>query len=357
MTAGSNALSYEKFSVFMEDVDKYCASSKGSVMDTPLLHLVKNAFGYRTVTLSNYYGGQFRDVQVIGNLATERAKEIYLNGFQKRDPFAAHINRTCEVNPQTSTLQSSAVFSQDYFTNEYHRFLRGFGVWWALALPVGHYRLTLYKHEDESDFSTQEREALKLLNTLLRGRYQAKQELDLQKASEAAHSRLLDSAGIGLVVADHRMKLVDGNQTAADFLCKTYNSSCLQFCLDRLFETLRDSGARKAGINPLVTMDFTGHAVAMEMVEGNTEADRLYSITVMPHAQPAGAALPGVPAADAFGLTEREVEIGRMLVGGKSYQETADALFVSINTVRTHVRNIYKKTGINNQRMLGQLLR
>ena len=44
-------------------------------------------------------------------------------------------------------------------------------------------------------------------------------------------------------------------------------------------------------------------------------------------------------------LSERELEVLALLYGGFSNQEIADRLFVSRNTVKTHVRNIYGKIG------------
>ena len=49
------------------------------------------------------------------------------------------------------------------------------------------------------------------------------------------------------------------------------------------------------------------------------------------------------------GLTEREVELLRLLAGGKTDKQIADQLFISIKTVQTHVRNILAKIGANNR--------
>jgi DNA-binding NarL/FixJ family response regulator len=48
-------------------------------------------------------------------------------------------------------------------------------------------------------------------------------------------------------------------------------------------------------------------------------------------------------------LTRREVEIVTLVAQGKSNREIADALFISRNTVPTHVRNILTKTGCTNR--------
>lgn len=48
-------------------------------------------------------------------------------------------------------------------------------------------------------------------------------------------------------------------------------------------------------------------------------------------------------------LSPRENEVVKEIVAGKSYQMIADNLFVSINTVRTHIKNIYKTLNINSK--------
>ena len=49
-------------------------------------------------------------------------------------------------------------------------------------------------------------------------------------------------------------------------------------------------------------------------------------------------------------LSTREQEVLHWLSQGFRYQEIADRLFISIETVRTHVRNIYEKLHANNRK-------
>lgn len=48
-------------------------------------------------------------------------------------------------------------------------------------------------------------------------------------------------------------------------------------------------------------------------------------------------------------LTGRELEVLRLMTGGRAYKEIAEELVVSINTVRTHIKAIYGKLGVNNR--------
>lgn len=48
-------------------------------------------------------------------------------------------------------------------------------------------------------------------------------------------------------------------------------------------------------------------------------------------------------------LSEREVDILRHLINGLDYRQISERLFISPNTVRTHISNIYKKLHVNNK--------
>ncbi|HCW06587.1 MAG TPA: DNA-binding response regulator, partial [Cytophagales bacterium] len=48
-------------------------------------------------------------------------------------------------------------------------------------------------------------------------------------------------------------------------------------------------------------------------------------------------------------LSRREQEILDLLSKGFRYKEIADKLFLSIDTVRTHARNIYEKLHVNSR--------
>jgi LuxR family transcriptional regulator, maltose regulon positive regulatory protein len=48
-------------------------------------------------------------------------------------------------------------------------------------------------------------------------------------------------------------------------------------------------------------------------------------------------------------LSQRELEVTRLIVGGLSNTEIADRLCISINTLKTHIRNVYGKLSVRNR--------
>ena len=50
-----------------------------------------------------------------------------------------------------------------------------------------------------------------------------------------------------------------------------------------------------------------------------------------------------------YDISIREKEVVSLVIQGKSNKDIADNLFISVNTVKTHIRNIYEKIGIKSR--------
>lgn len=61
--------------------------------------------------------------------------------------------------------------------------------------------------------------------------------------------------------------------------------------------------------------------------------------------------------AASFRISEREWQVVNLLLEGKTNQEIADLLFISLSTVKTHLKNIFEKTGTRNRMEVARALR
>jgi DNA-binding NarL/FixJ family response regulator len=85
---------------------------------------------------------------------------------------------------------------------------------------------------------------------------------------------------------------------------------------------------------------------AIQDAVGGAELDaEIAAALVLTRREPAAS----LPDDSGTGLTQREREVLRMVAAGKSNQEIADALFVSVGTVKVHVTRILGKLGVRSR--------
>jgi DNA-binding NarL/FixJ family response regulator len=58
---------------------------------------------------------------------------------------------------------------------------------------------------------------------------------------------------------------------------------------------------------------------------------------------------PEADSPDTFGLSPRELEVLRLLATGRSNRDIAETLFISVPTVKVHVRSILTKLGLESR--------
>ena len=101
------------------------------------------------------------------------------------------------------------------------------------------------------------------------------------------------------------------------------------------FTELLDAEVARAG----------GHPFAAEALEALRRHPRPY-----PDQTPHEAGGHGTGGPDRHGLTDRELEVLRALADGGSNAAIARGLFVSENTVKTHLAAVYRKLGATSRR-------
>jgi DNA-binding CsgD family transcriptional regulator len=62
-----------------------------------------------------------------------------------------------------------------------------------------------------------------------------------------------------------------------------------------------------------------------------------------------------IDALKTYGLSPRELEVASLITEGRSYKEAADKLCVSLATVQSHIKSIYRKTGVSSKIELANL--
>jgi len=134
----------------------------------------------------------------------------------------------------------------------------------------------------------------------------------------------------------------------------------------REFECALELRRRQPGISPWATLEILLRLAPVMLDTGDRPgaADLLAEARQLLDSHPDGADAqlarlaraeqrlagqpPDVPAAGP--LTEREIAVLRLLGGSLSLREIGQELYVSQNTIKTHIRAIYRKLGVSTRR-------
>jgi ATP/maltotriose-dependent transcriptional regulator MalT len=99
-------------------------------------------------------------------------------------------------------------------------------------------------------------------------------------------------------------------------------------------QTLVGEALRRSGDEAAATESFSAAAQLFEQIGARLEARR--ALASHRNIHPAG-------------LTDREVEVLRLIASGRSNPEIADELYLSVKTVSRHVSNIFNKIGVTSR--------
>ena len=155
------------------------------------------------------------------------------------------------------------------------------------------------------------------------------------------------------------LRIVDA--VLADAVTATREGSVIEARIVRALahHALGDSGSARSDLSAALTSGVPAGFARLFLDEGDPMAELLAAAAAAGPAEVrnlaerllAGARETQLPRAEGHrapeGLSEREAEVLRLLATDLSGPEIAGALYISVNTLRTHTKRIYTKLGVN----------
>ncbi|WP_412070600.1 response regulator [Rubrivirga sp. IMCC43871] len=174
----------------------------------------------------------------------------------------------------------------------------------------------------------------------VRGLLDAEPDLDVvaEAADGEAALAVLRAGGIDVVVLDMEMPRVTGVDVARAVRAEGLPVAVL--ALSSYDEPTYVAGLLAEGAAGYLTKDQPPELI-VEAVRAVARGEGRWFVS------PTGGGAGDVPGA---GLTDREHDVLRLLARGRSNAEIAGALFVSENTVRSHLTAVYAKVGVASAR-------
>lgn len=231
-------------------------------------------------------------------------------------------------------------------------------------------KLRIARKQTKNDF---DQEDMKLLNSLTLHLQQALLFLDqlaIQQIERNAFADAINQFMLGTLILDRAGKIVASNRVARDTIEQHQALSIIDGALkiadkpgnDLLYQAL--DAIEQGQDSPLpATINVSADSPQpLGLMIRPTRTEDLLSHPVHAHAvlfisDPRGT--PEISATtlkELFGFTGSESRVAAYLANGHTLQETSEALSISVNTAKSHARNIYEKTGVNKQTKFIQLI-
>ncbi|HEX4111110.1 MAG TPA: helix-turn-helix transcriptional regulator [Stellaceae bacterium] len=299
----------------------------------------------------------------------------YESYYAQRDVW---VDRAVDVGLSTVVASKDLIEDREFERTEiYNDWCRHLDVFYLVGavLPVTPDEIGIigiHRPHDAATFDESDKALVAQLLPHLQRALQIRRRLSIAGVErEAAHETLDRTATATLVVArDGRILLANRK---ADGLFR--EGDAIRSLGNRLAVVGRRAGERLSDLIRGAADTASGQAGSPGGSMAIERSDRL-PLTVLvapfrPARKAAGAALPAAilfvrdpealsPASLAlqglFGLTPAEATVAAALADGKSANEIAASLNVTLNTARTHVKNILAKTGASRQAQLVALL-
>lgn len=179
---------------------------------------------------------------------------------------------------------------------------------------------------------------------------------------------ILDHFAIGILLVDERGKVLHANSAARALLDDgsrlDINGASDTFPFGRVKGCIRSVIARAtcrilalrsdATDRPLFVMVTPIQPRASDALAGETWPSRAALVILCDLDRPASLSVGSM--VEAYGLTEAEARVAEAASGGAAIGEIARQLGLSPNTIKTHLRRIYEKTGTKRQAELARAM-
>lgn len=186
-------------------------------------------------------------------------------------------------------------------------------------------------------------------------------------ASPAQIQGALDQFPFGVAIVDQDRQIILCNNAARRFLenarlLRSINGKLATAVRNESLEDLLDRCLGTSGIRPKPAAysvrkpecEDTIHILGIPLYASDSGAERTASVLIKDSSQTT--AVPSHLFKSLYGLTEKESRLAHALMNGMTLNEYCEKVFVTINTARTHLKSIYRKTSTNRQGELISLL-
>ncbi|OLO42729.1 hypothetical protein BTR23_01605 [Alkalihalophilus pseudofirmus] len=311
-----------------------------------ILNSLKHAFGYTNLSL--YIND--KSIQSSTTFYSEmNVSEEVKNYYYRVDWF----NKENIQHKSLISIEEIVTYAQHHGIEYYTNFVEKKKLYHTIFIPLKWESniigvIGIHKTIQTGDFTENEKEILESASKFISNNLKRYIEYNQLTFLKSILNHSMSKLPLGVLVLDHELSIVYNNQLVYDYCPELHsNNSILLTKIKEILLTklhLEDESSIKD-----LQFNFEELSIKISpwMKETRDLVEQQFVIYIYPQNQ-----LKEDPLKKAtieFGLSKRESEIIDLISKGYSNNEIASKLFLSINTVKSHLNNIFNKLGVNNR--------
>jgi DNA-binding CsgD family transcriptional regulator/PAS domain-containing protein len=193
------------------------------------------------------------------------------------------------------------------------------------------------------------------------------------ESERAVYSGAIDQMRVGAIILDESGNVLSVNQRARELLDQKDGVALRDEQL--VLSTRERTRELQERVNRVIAQQKSGGAAVVEAMRIPRSGGGELGLVIRPVPENQWAEAEAVPSAvifvsdpqaqaeaplqvikQLFGFTPAEASLAMLMANGMTLDDAADAMGVSRNTVRTHLRSVFAKTGVTRQPMLVSLI-
>jgi DNA-binding CsgD family transcriptional regulator len=309
-------------------------------------------------TFSKDHNGKAIVENIRGTAALAENLVKYRNYILDDDLFLQRIPNLVQENPQKNIFTIPDVAGrEEFYSTKYGKLLLEANnpyqvvIYGTTTSSPPYHAVNVFKTKEHGDFTEYELKLLGLIGSI----FNESLCLYKQYQENKNYINFLDAAtsaqGFGLAVIDERGIIVYSNHFFISFVSDIFSTESTAASVAAIDAFLFEQTGMKITriINPVTLRigkhDFYFETRCITGAEGNA---RFFFIFVdMKKITPS--LDPRLKFLEKYNMSVQEIEVAALILQGFDNKKIAENLFISISTVKFHVRNILRKLGVSNR--------
>lgn len=304
-----------------------------------------------------------------GNNIYSRRLEEYRQDMFKTDLFFQRAQHDQQGKNQEYVLTITDVSTyEEFYDTDYGRYLLNINTPYQAVMRSRNVDLPLhvlnaFKTAEQGDFTSHERMYLSHISRS----FSKAVALYKQHIAQTAYRRFLDietqDKGRGIAIIDSNNNIAYQNGSFLSTITLLLGARGIFAAIKALYGAFeKQTGFQPQAMTQSARTTLNGYRIQISpQFIDNGEMYEKYLFVTVDQREGSGSSFfqGGAPAPREYGLTEREEEVAALMAQGMDNAQIADALCISVTTVKYHIKNIYAKVGTNRRtgaiaKLLGQ---